>query len=464
MRPLPLFLALTLCCGCSQQGRLLGAPAPDLENAVGIDVAFNHRNGSRYHSPLTDEWRNGDDLEQLLIEAIDEAEQSVQMAVQELTLPRVAVALIRAQRRGVRVQIVLENTYSTPWSEQQVTHLPKHQRHRWNRLNRLADANRDGITTPGEAHQGDAVALLKEARVPLLDDTEDGSRGSGLMHHKFLILDQAIVITGSANFTSSGIHGDADASKSRGNVNHLLRLNSAELANIFRVEFEQLWGDGPGGEKDSRFGRGKHSSGVQRTRVGNSEVEVLFTPHSKLDPNNGLNWLSTLLSSAKQHIDMALFVFSAQQLADVLQVRAEAGVKIRLLADRSFASRFYSEVLDLLGVALPDQNCKLEPDNQPFEIPLHGVGTPRLARGDKLHHKFAVIDNKTVITGSFNWSPSAAHTNDETLLVIHSPQLAKHFTREMDRLWDTADLGITPHIQRKLDRQKIRCGDGVERD
>ena len=53
-----------------------------------------------------------------------------------------------------------------------------------------------------------------------------------------------------------------------------------------------------------------------------------------------------------------------------------------------------------------------------------------------------MIDNKTVITGSFNWSPSAAHTNDETLLVIHSAQLAKHFTREMDRLWDGAELGI----------------------
>jgi phosphatidylserine/phosphatidylglycerophosphate/cardiolipin synthase-like enzyme len=73
-----------------------------------------------------------------------------------------------------------------------------------------------------------------------------------------------------------------------------------------------------------------------------------------------------------------------------------------------------------------------------------------------------VIDKKTVITGSFNWSPSAAHTNDETLLVIHSPQLARHFTREMDRR-DTAELGITPHLQRKLDRQRIKCGDGVER-
>ena len=69
-----------------------------------------------------------------------------------------------------------------------------------------------------------------------------------------------------------------------------------------------------------------------------------------------------------------------------------------------------------------------------------------------------------MITGSFNWSPSAAHTNDETLLVIHSPQLAKHFTQEMNRLWDTAELGITPHIQRKLDRERIRCGEwGGER-
>ncbi len=40
-----------------------------------------------------------------------------------------------------------------------------------------------------------------------------------------------------------------------------------------------------------------------------------------------------------------------------------------------------------------------------------------------------------VITGPFNWSPAAAHTNDETLLVIESPKLAAHFTREMIRMW-----------------------------
>jgi len=52
-----------------------------------------------------------------------------------------------------------------------------------------------------------------------------------------------------------------------------------------------------------------------------------------------------------------------------------------------------------------------------------------------------VIDNRTVITGSFYWSPSAAHQNDELLLVIESPLLAAHFTREMDRLWRGAELG-----------------------
>ena len=74
-----------------------------------------------------------------------------------------------------------------------------------------------------------------------------------------------------------------------------------------------------------------------------------------------------------------------------------------------------------------------------------------------------MIDRKTVITGSFNWSPSAAHQNDEVLLVIRSPQVAAHFTREMDRLWRSADLGITERIHRKLERQRIRCGNGVER-
>ena len=83
---------------------------------------------------------------------------------------------------------------------------------------------------------------------------------------------------------------------------------------------------------------------------------------------------------------------------------------------------------------------------------------------DTQRAQFAVIDRKTVITGSFNWSPSAAHQNDEVLLVIRSPQVAAHFSREMDRLWRSADLGITERLRRKLERNRQRCGSGIQRD
>ena len=464
IRRLAMIAMLLLCTACSQAGSVVGKPPPDLKLPDNIVVVFNHRGASRYRSPLTGDWRNGDDLEQWLIKAIHAAKREVLVAVQELTLPEIASALIAASNRGVRVQVVLENGYSQPWSEQRPTHLGQRERRRWNQLNRLADRDGDGNTSPEEAFRGDAVGLLNAAQIPLIDDTEDGSRGSGLMHHKFLVIDQTSVITGSANLTSSGIHGDAGRPSSRGNVNHLLRLRSPELASVFRKEFAKMWGDGPGGEQNSRFGLQKTHNGTQTVHIGDIRVDVLFSPHPRKDQDHGLNLLAERLRQAKQSIDMALFVFSAQQITNVLRERIKQGVEIRLVADPGFASRPFSEVLDLLGVTLPDHSCRVENDNHPLNTALRGVGTPRLARGDKLHHKFAVIDNKTVITGSFNWSPSAAHTNDETLLVIHSPQLAKHFTREMDRLWDTAELGITPHIQRKLDRQRIRCGDGVEKN
>ena len=459
------FIAAALvCCGCSQAGSVVGQAPTELAMPERIEVVFNHNDTSRYRSPLNGAWRNGDDLESWLVAAIDAANKEVLVAVQELSLPRIARALVAAQQRGVRVAVVLENSYSHAWSEQRPSRLNQRDRQRWHQLNRLADSNGDGSTSAGEAFRGDAVALLQAAQIPLIDDTEDGSSGSGLMHHKFLVIDQTTVITGSANLTSSGLHGDAGHPSSRGNVNHLLRLHSPELALVFRSEFTQMWGDGPGGEQDSRFGLQKTKGETQTVQVGGIRVDVLFSPHPKRDRNHGLNLLADQLEAARERIDMALFVFSAQQLTNVLRDQIERGVEIRLVADPGFASRPFSEVLDLLGVSLPDHSCKVEAGNHPLQQGLKGIGTPRLARGDKLHHKFAVIDSRTVITGSFNWSPSAAHTNDETLLVIHSPQLAKHFTREMDRLWDTAALGITPHIQRKLDRQRIRCGDGVERD
>ena len=452
-----------LASGCSRAGVVLGQRPIDLALPNGIEVGFNHRGDRRYQSPLSGEWRNGDDLEQMLIDAIQSAEEEILVAVQELSLPQIAQSLVAAARRGVNVKVILENNYSTPWSQAHELDLSGHGRQRLQRLRAQADQDRNGVVSSEEARKHDALLILQNGQIPWFDDTEDGSKGSGLMHHKFVIIDAERVITGSANFTNSGIHGDAGATHTRGNVNHLINIESEALAAVFKEEFAQMWGDGPGGSNNSRFGRNKTAQPLQTVKVGPVKINVLFPPHAKTHPGHGLDLIAGQLGSAKQTIDLALFVFSAQQLTNKLADRVSAGVKLRLLADPGFASRSFSEVLDLLGVALPDRFCKLEAGNQPLTKPLQGIGTPRLSRGDKLHHKFAVIDQRKVITGSFNWSPSAAHTNDETLLVIHSPMLAAHFTREMDRMWRGAELGITPRIQRKLARQQAKCGSGVQR-
>ena len=261
----PLITSFAL--GCSQVGQVVGTGEPPLPSPQNFELHFNHRDAGRYRQPMDGHWRNGDNLERQLIKAIETAKKELLIAVQELTLPGISRALIRARNRGVTVQLVLENNYSSPWSRQHPSDLTHHGRRRRRQLQQLADTNRDGRLTAEERLAGDAIALLVQGGVPMIDDTEDGSRGSGLMHHKFVVVDRALVVTGSANFTSSGMHGDAGAPRSRGNVNHLLSIRSPELAELFRQEFNRMWGDGPRGRQDSRFGRNKNSSGLQTVHV-----------------------------------------------------------------------------------------------------------------------------------------------------------------------------------------------------
>ena len=464
----PRILGLTAClvlalAGCSQAGRIMGQAPEELPLPPGFAVAFNHRADHHYRSPISQQERAGDDLEAMLLAAINSAQRDLLVAVQELSLPRVAEALVTKQRQGVRVRVVLENTYNTPWSDLHAADLSPHLRLRRQQLMALADQDHNGVLSPGEIERGDAVAILQRGGVPVIDDREDGSAGSGLMHAKFLVVDHKLVVTGSANFTPSCIHGDVDDPRTRGNVNHLMRIESAALADRFGAEFNRFWGDGPGGAANSQFGLNKQAGGVETVMVGRTRVRLLFAPHRSRDPHNGLSLLAQVLAGSKQRLDLALFVFSAQNLADTVGQLHARGVQIRLLADPGFANRPFSEVLDLLGLTLPDRHCKLEAGNQPLAAPLEGVATPRLARGDKLHHKVAVIDKRTVVTGSFNWSPSAAHQNDEVLMIIDSPQLAAHFTREIDRLWAGAELGINQRLARKLALGRQQCGSGVQR-
>ena len=136
---------------CSQSGVVLGQKPVDLTVPNGIDVGFNHRAVSRYRSQLSGAWRNGDNLEQMLINAINSAEKEILVAVQELSLPRIAESLVAASRLGVNVKVILENNYSTPWSQQHELDLSRHGRKRLQRLKVEADQDQNGASEIGRA-------------------------------------------------------------------------------------------------------------------------------------------------------------------------------------------------------------------------------------------------------------------------------------------------------------------------
>jgi phosphatidylserine/phosphatidylglycerophosphate/cardiolipin synthase-like enzyme len=154
---------------------------------------------------------------------------------------------------------------------------------------------------------------------------------------------------------------------------------------------------------------------------------------------------------------MALFVFSDQNLSNLLESQHRQGVQIRALIDPGFMYRDYSEGLDLLGLALPNQQCRYGEGNRPWASPITTVGIPLLADGDVLHHKFGLVDDRIVVTGSQNWSLTANESNDENLLVIDNPTVAAHFQREFEQLYAEATLGIPDWLQQRVQEQAARC-------
>ncbi|MEO0835219.1 MAG: phospholipase D-like domain-containing protein, partial [Cyanobacteria bacterium J06642_3] len=292
--------------------------------------------------------------------------------------------------------------------------------------------------------------------IPLIDDTADGSKGSGLMHHKFMVVDGQVVITGSANFTVSGIYGDLDKLATRGNVNHLLRIENSELASLFTEEFNYMWGGI--NNNNSRFGLDKPWRSPKLITGNNTQITLQFSPTSSQKDwqfsTNGL--IAKTIDQATKSVDLALFVFSEQQIVDVLQQKHKEGIEIKGIFDPGFAYRYYSEVLDMLGITLY-RNCQAENDNNPWIDSLNTIGIARLERGDKLHHKFTVIDRKLIISGSQNWSQAANKNNDEALIIIKNSKVVQHFIQEFERLYSQASFELSTQVKSKLEQQQHQC-------
>lgn len=120
------------------------------------------------------------------------------------------------------------------------------------------------------------------------------------------------------------------------------------------------------------------------------------------------------IRDAEREIVLALYYFTDQGLAEALSEARQRGVTVAVLLDRSQKSGRYSQAGRLQGM---------------------GVSVIFDSRHRILHHKFMVVDGRTLITGSQNWTKSAETVNAEnTLILSDNRDLARRFREEFNRL------------------------------
>ena len=140
-------------------------------------------------------------------------------------------------------------------------------------------------------------------------------------------------------------------------------------------------------------------------------AKVFFSPGDKC-----LKAIKGLLGLARQKVDICVFTITDNRLSEAIIRAHRRGVRIRIISDNDKAHDTGSDVRQLIQAGIP-----LRTDKTP----------------DHMHHKFALIDGNTALTGSYNWTRSAAADNFENLVVTDDPKVVKPFQREFDRLWRT---------------------------
>lgn len=125
--------------------------------------------------------------------------------------------------------------------------------------------------------------------------------------------------------------------------------------------------------------------------------------------------ISGLLRSARQSVDICVFTITDDRISSAILEAHKRRVKVRIISDDDKSQDLGSDIERLADAGVP-----VRIDNSRFHM----------------HHKFAIFDNKTLLTGSFNWTRSAAENNEENFILTDDQRLLQPFARLFNQLWD----------------------------
>ncbi len=215
----------------------------------------------------------------------------------------------------------------------------------------------------------------------------------GLMHDKFCVIDEKKVSTGSMNPTENDAHK---------NNNNLLIIDSSVIAWNYEDEFQEMW-----------QGNFKKGNLVQNPRINLSgtRVETYFCPEDSCAEQ-----VREELKKAEKSIYFMTFSFTHEGIANVLLLKNLEGIEVKGAMEVRQISKY----------------------SQYNRLKQNGIDVRRDGNKNNLHHKVFMIDEKTVITGSFNPTANGDQRNDENLIIIEDDQIAQKFVGEFWKVYGEA--------------------------
>ena len=146
---------------------------------------------------------------------------------------------------------------------------------------------------------------------------------------------------------------------------------------------------------------------------GEERAEAFFSPQ-----DGCVGRIIRMFTAARKSVDVCVFTITDDRIKDVIISAHRRGVAVRIISDNDKSQDLGSDIEQLARVGVP----------------------VRVDRTDyHMHHKYAIFDNRHLLTGSYNWTRSASKYNEENFIITRDGDLLRSFRAAFGKLWD--DLG-----------------------
>ena len=120
------------------------------------------------------------------------------------------------------------------------------------------------------------------------------------------------------------------------------------------------------------------------------------------------------LRSASHSVDICVFTISDNQISDEIAACHHRGVRVRIITDND---------------KMEDRGSDI------YHLNRKGVDIRIDRTAHHMHHKYMVVDQGFALTGSYNWTRSAAEHNEENILESNDPKIILAYQRKFDEMW-----------------------------